>query len=77
MRPGAHPGVAPALGYEDRALMRALGLVTYLELRDAGVSHEPAAARACELHGHDFVGRACDRCGAARGFPTRHVHGVC
>lgn len=68
VRGEANPGVAKQLSYADRARIRVLGLQTYLDLLDAGVEHAKAAERACELHGHDFVGRACDRCGAPRGF---------
>ncbi len=68
MRRASHPGVAGAMTYEDRARIRVLGLTAYLELRDRGVSHEAAAKEACATHGHDFVGRACDRCGSPRGY---------
>lgn len=67
MRGQPHPGVAKPPSYADRARIRVLGLTAYLELVDRGVEHEVAAERACEMHGHDFVGRACDRCGAPRG----------
>jgi hypothetical protein len=56
------------MSYEDRARIRVLGLMTYLDLRDRGIEHDEAARQACGLHGHDFVGRGCDRCGAPRGI---------
>lgn len=54
--------------YESRARARLMALQAYVDLRDAGVEHAAAAEKACSLHGHDFTGPRCDRCGTPRGF---------